>query len=172
MVAARRINADATAATLDRIVTRRGTAPGYIRCDNGPELTANGLRDWCRFSGAGSSYIEPGAPWENPYVESFNGRLRDEFLAVEQFDSLLEAQVLIEDWRIESTRSARTAAWAGLPRLPAPSAGRPSNTLDSHQRWSRAGGPVTVLGNSSPVTRSRSCGSASSAAGPSGAGGR
>ena len=100
-VAARRINADATAATLDRIVAGRGTAPGYIRCDNGPELTANALRDWCRFSGTGSSYIEPGAPWENPYVESFNGRLRDEFLAVEQFDSLLEAQVLIEDWRIE-----------------------------------------------------------------------
>ena len=66
-----------------------------------PELTANALRDWCRFSGTGSSYIEPGAPWENPYVESFNGRLRDEFLAVEQFDSLLEAQVLLEDWRIE-----------------------------------------------------------------------
>ena len=101
VVAARRINADATAATLDRIVAGRGTAPGYIRCDNGPELTANALRDWCRFSGTGSSYIEPGAPWENPYVESFNGRLRDEFLAVEQFDSLLEAQVLIEDWRIE-----------------------------------------------------------------------
>ena len=79
----------------------RGTAPGYIRCDNGPELTANALRDWCRFSGTGSSYIEPGAPWENPYVEPFNGRLRDEFLGVEQFDSLLEAQVLIEDWRIE-----------------------------------------------------------------------
>ena len=85
--AARRINADATAATLDRIVAGRGTAPGYIRCDNGPELTANALRDWCRFSGTASSYIEPGAPWENPYVESFNGRLRDEFLAVEQFDS-------------------------------------------------------------------------------------
>ena len=78
-----------------------GTAPGYIRCDNGPELTANVLRDWCRFSGTDSSYIEPGAPWENPYVESSNGRLRDEFLAVEQFDSLIEAQVLIEDWRIE-----------------------------------------------------------------------
>ena len=101
IVAARRINANATAATLDRIVARRGTAPGYIRCDNGPELTANALRDWCRFSGTASSYIEPGAPWENPFVESFNGRLRDEFLAVEQFDSLLEAQVLIEDWRIE-----------------------------------------------------------------------
>ena len=59
VVAARRINADATAATLDRIVAGRGTAPGYIRCDNGPELTANALRDWCRFSGTGSSYIEP-----------------------------------------------------------------------------------------------------------------
>ena len=77
------------------------TAPGYIRCDNGPEITANALRDWCRFSGTASSYIEPGAPWENPFVESFNGRLRDEFLAVEQFDSLLAAQVLIEDWRTE-----------------------------------------------------------------------
>ena len=86
---------------LEGIVARRGTAPAYIRCDNGPELTANALRDWCRFSGTGSSYIEPGAPWENPYVESFNGRLRDEFLAVEQFDSPLEAQVLLEDWRIE-----------------------------------------------------------------------
>ena len=59
VVAARRINADATAAALDRIVDGRGTAPGYIRCDNGPELTANALRDWCRFSGTASSYIEP-----------------------------------------------------------------------------------------------------------------
>ena len=101
VVAARRIDAAATAAMLDRIVAVRGTAPGYIRCDNGPELTANALRDRRRFSGTGSSYIEPGAAWENPYVESFNGRLRDEFLAVEQFDSLLEAQELIEDWRIE-----------------------------------------------------------------------
>ena len=57
---------------------------------NGPELTANALRDWCRFSGTGSSYIEPGAPWENPYVESFNGRLRDEFLDLDQFVSLLD----------------------------------------------------------------------------------
>jgi len=101
MVAARHINADATVATLDVVVADRGTAPEYIRCDNGPELTAHALRDWCRFSGTGSSYIEPGAPWENPYVESFNGRLRDELLAVEQFVTLLEAQVLIEDWRIE-----------------------------------------------------------------------
>ena len=98
---ARRIDADATVSTLERIIAEHGSPPGCIRCDNGPELTANALRDWCRFSGAGSSYIEPGAPWENPYVESFGSRLRDELLAVEQFDTLLQAQVLIEDWRIE-----------------------------------------------------------------------
>jgi putative transposase len=97
----RRIDADATVAVLDRLVAERGTAPQFIRCDNGPELTANALRDWCRFAGAGTSYIEPGAPWQNPYVESFGGRLRDELLAVEAFNSLLEARVLVEDWRIE-----------------------------------------------------------------------
>lgn len=100
-VVARSITADATVDTLDQVVLERGTTPEYIRCDNGPELTANALRDWCRRSGTGTSYIEPGAPWENPFVESFNGRLRDELLAVEQFDTLLEAQVLLEDWRIE-----------------------------------------------------------------------
>jgi putative transposase len=57
----RRIDADKTVATLDRLVAERGTAPGFIRCDNGPELTANALRDWCRFSKAGSAYIDPGS---------------------------------------------------------------------------------------------------------------
>jgi putative transposase len=97
----RRIDADATVATLERLVAERGTVPGCIRCDNGPELTANALRDWCRFTGAGTSYIDPGSPWQNPYVESFGSRLRDELLAVEAFNTLLEAQVLVEDWRIE-----------------------------------------------------------------------
>jgi putative transposase len=97
----RRIDADATVAVLDRLVVERGSAPRFLRCDNGPELTANALRDWCRFNQAGTSYIEPGAPWQNPYVESFGGRLRDELLAVEAFSSLLEARVLVEDWRIE-----------------------------------------------------------------------
>jgi putative transposase len=93
----RRIDADATVAVLDRLVAERGTAPRFIRMDNGPELTANALRDWCRFNRAGTSYIEPGSPWQNPYVESFGGRLRDELLAVEAFNSLLEAKVLVED---------------------------------------------------------------------------
>ena len=97
----RGIDADTTVKLLDRLVTERGAVPRFIRMDNGPELTANALRDWCRFTGAGTSYIEPGSPWQNPYVESFGGRLRDELLAVEAFTSLLEARVLVEDWRIE-----------------------------------------------------------------------
>lgn len=95
------IDADATVVALDKVVGVRGTHPEFVRCDNGPELTANALRDWCRFTGAGTSYIDPGSPWQNPWVESYGGRMRDELLAVEQFDSLLEAQVLVTDWRIE-----------------------------------------------------------------------
>jgi putative transposase len=95
----RRIDADATVAVLDRLIAVRGAAPEHIRCDNGPELTANALRDWCRFCGAGSAYIDPGSPWQNPYVESFNSRVRDELLSVELFSSLAEAKVMVEDWR-------------------------------------------------------------------------
>ena len=95
----RRIDADATVATLERLVAARGRAPRFIRCDNGPELTANALRDWCRFSRAGSSYIDPGSPWQNPYVESFGSRVRDELLSVELFSCLAEARVMVEDWR-------------------------------------------------------------------------
>ena len=62
----RRIDADQTVDVLDRLVRERGTAPGFLRCDNGPEMTAHALRDWCRFSKAGSAYIEPGSPWQNP----------------------------------------------------------------------------------------------------------
>jgi putative transposase len=97
----RRIDTDQTVDVLDRLVGERGTTPGFVRCDNGPEMTAHALRDWCRFSKTGSAYIEPGSPWQNPYVESFGGRVRDELLAVELFSCLTEAQILIEDWRID-----------------------------------------------------------------------
>jgi putative transposase len=97
-LAAYSIDADATVAVLDKIATGRGF-PEFVRCDNGPELTANALRDWCRFTGTGTSYIEPGSPWQNPWVESYGSRIRDELLAIEQFDTLLEAQVLVADWR-------------------------------------------------------------------------
>ena len=95
----RRIDSDATVAVLERLTASRGRAPEFIRCDNGPEMTANALKDWCHFAGTGSSYIDPGSPWQNPYVESFGSRVRDELLAVEQFSCLAEAKVLIEDWR-------------------------------------------------------------------------
>jgi len=95
----RRIDADRTVSVLERVVADRGRAPELVRMDNGPELTANVLRDWCRFSRAGSAYIEPGSPWENPFVESFASRVRDEVLAVEAFHSLPEAKIVIEEWR-------------------------------------------------------------------------
>ncbi len=61
----RQINADATVNVLDRPGRRARPVTAVIRCDNGPELTPNALRDWCRFNQAGTSYIEPGAPWQN-----------------------------------------------------------------------------------------------------------
>jgi len=95
----RRIDSDHTVRRLERIVAETGRTPVFIRCDNGPELTANAIRDWCRFQETGSVFIEPGSPWQNPYVESFGSRIRDELLAVEQFSCLAEAKVMVEDWR-------------------------------------------------------------------------
>ena len=74
-------------------------APTHIRCDNGPEMTAHALIDWCQTQSTQTSYIDPGAPWQNPFVESFHSRVRDELLNLELFSCLAEASVLIEDWR-------------------------------------------------------------------------
>ncbi len=73
--------------------------PAYIRSDNGPEFVAEAVRKWIRAVGARTAYIEPGSPWENGYIESFNARLRDELLNGEIFYSLKEAQIIIEQWR-------------------------------------------------------------------------
>ena len=73
--------------------------PAWIRSDNGPELVAEAVRRWITAVGAQTAIIEPGSPWENGYIESFNARLRDELLNGEIFYSLKEAQVLIESWR-------------------------------------------------------------------------
>ena len=93
----RSITADDVVATLDEARRRRG-APQFITCDNGPELVAAAITDWCRFAGTGTAYIEPGSPWQNPFVESFNGKARDELFAREIFDSVFEARVLYDDW--------------------------------------------------------------------------
>ena len=100
IVVERSIDADRVVATLDRLVVERG-APAFVRFDNGPEFIAHAVADWCRFNGVGSVFIDPGSPWQNAWIESFNGRLRDELLNGWRFDSLLEAKVLIEDWRID-----------------------------------------------------------------------
>jgi putative transposase len=75
-------------------------APGFIRSDNGPEFVAIAVRGWIGAVGARTAFIEPGSPWENGYVESFNGKLRDELLNAEVFNTLAEARVLIEQWRV------------------------------------------------------------------------
>jgi putative transposase len=96
----RSIDADGVVACLERLAAERG-APAYVRFDHGPEFIAYAVSDWCRFSGTNTVFIDPGSPWQNAWIESFNGRLRDEFLNGQQFDSLLEAKVLLADWRID-----------------------------------------------------------------------
>jgi len=75
--------------------------PGHIRSDNGSEFTAQAIRRWLNRLGVKTLFIEPGSPWENGYIESFNDKLRDELLNREVFYSLTEAKVLIEKWRRE-----------------------------------------------------------------------
>ena len=113
IVVARSIDADRVVATLDRLTVERG-APAFVRFDNGPEFIAAAVADWCRFNGVGSVFIDPGSPWQNAWIESFNGRLRDEFLNGWQFDSLIEAQVLIEDWRIDYNQNRPHSAHGAL----------------------------------------------------------
>lgn len=78
----------------DRFVSKR--VPDHIRSDNGSEFTAKRIREWLARVGMQTLYIDPGSPWENGCVESFNGNLRDELLGREVFDTLLEPEVLIE----------------------------------------------------------------------------
>ena len=113
----RSITADETVAVLERLAAQRG-APAHIRCDNGTELTAHALRDWCRFATVATSYIDPGSPWQNPYVESFNGRVRDELLNGEEFSGLAEARVVISDWR-EDFRGRDDHCWPPPAQIPA-----------------------------------------------------
>jgi len=95
---ARRLRSQDVLDVLADLCVRRGP-PAYIRSDNGPEFTARAGRRWLGRIDVQTLFTEPGSPWENGYIESFNGRLRDECLNGERFDTLLEAQVLIEMWR-------------------------------------------------------------------------
>jgi transposase InsO family protein len=94
----RRLTSDDVTYRLTELFKEEGV-PEYLRSDNGPEFTADTVREWLSRLGVKTLYIEPGSPWENGYIESFNGKLRDELLGREIFDTLLEAKVLIERWR-------------------------------------------------------------------------
>ena len=94
--------------------------PEYIRSDNGSEFAAEAIRSWLKRIGVKTLFIEPGSPWENGYIESFNGKLRDELLNREIFDTFLEARILTERWRREYN-SVRPHSSLGY-RPPAPEA--------------------------------------------------
>ena len=83
---------------LSELFILRGV-PGHVRSDNGPEFAATAVKGWIIGVGAKTAFIEPGSPWENGCVESFNGKLRDELLNAEVFNTLAEAKLLIEQWR-------------------------------------------------------------------------
>jgi len=95
---ARRLSSSDVIDVLADLFIARGV-PAFIRSDNGGEFTATAVQDWIRKVGAKTAYIAPGSPWENGYIESFNGKLRDELLDGEVFNTLAEARVLIERWR-------------------------------------------------------------------------
>jgi putative transposase len=98
----RSMTGDDIVTVLERLIMIHG-APGFVRMDNGTQMTSNAVSDGCRFSPTGIVFIDPGSPWQNPAGESFTGRLRDELLAVEIFHTVLEAKVMAEDYRPHSS---------------------------------------------------------------------
>jgi putative transposase len=141
--------ADDLVEVLAGLVAVRG-APEHLGMDNGPELLAWALRDWCRLTGTRTAYIEPGAPWESPYVESFNGRVRDELLNIEEFTSLTVAQIVVEAWRIEYNTYRPHSALGGLtPPNTQPTGPAPTNP-HSHSEWTTNRGPIS--GSRRPAT--------------------
>lgn len=95
-----KITARGVSQALEEMMERYGT-PEYVRSDNGPEFIADHLKGWLMKRGIRTLYIEPGHPWENGFVESFNGKFRDECLNAELFYSREEARVVVEGWRRE-----------------------------------------------------------------------
>jgi transposase InsO family protein len=96
----RSFTASAVVAVLGRCIRERG-APEFIRSDNGPEFIAEAIRAWLSTSGIDTAFVAPGAPWENAYCETFNGKLRDEFLDRELFTTVAEAKHLAAEYRDE-----------------------------------------------------------------------
>jgi len=102
---------------LAELFVERGT-PDYIRSDNGSEFTADVVRGWLGRLGVKTLFIEPGSPWENGYIESFNGKLRDELLNGEMFDTVIEARIIVERWRREYNTRRPHSSLGYLPPAP------------------------------------------------------
>jgi putative transposase len=115
----RRMTSRGVLRVLARLMLQHGL-PRHIRSDNGPEFVATAVREWLAKLEVETLFIEPGSPWENGYIESFNGKLRDELLNGEIFTTLTEARVLIERWRNQYNR-VRPHSSLGY-RPPAPEA--------------------------------------------------
>jgi transposase InsO family protein len=113
----RRITSEDVIDQLFNLFVFRGV-PEHIRSDNGPEFTAKAVRKWLKRLDVKTLFIEPGSPWENGYIESFNGKLRDELLNREIFTTLTEAQVLIADWKKEYNQVRPHSAKNYRPPVP------------------------------------------------------
>jgi transposase InsO family protein len=137
---ARRLTSEDVLERLSDLFVRRGV-PNYIRSDNGPEFTATRVREWLQRVEVKTLFIEPGSPWENGYVESFNGKLRDELLDREVFDTLLEAKVLIERWR-RIYNTVRPHSSLGY-RAPAPEATQPCSLASATPQQANRAGLIT-----------------------------
>jgi transposase InsO family protein len=99
--ARRGMTAEEIQVILAGVVARRGAPPHRLRSDNGPEFAAEAIRSYPRTSGSETLYVAPGSPWQNGYAESFNSKLRDEFLELEEFESVPQAQALAAFWKEE-----------------------------------------------------------------------
>jgi putative transposase len=94
------MDADGVVACLERLSAER-RAPAYVRFGHGPEFIDYAVSDCCRFTDTDTVFIDPGSARQNAWIESFNGRLRDEYFNGQRCDSLLEAKLLLQDWRID-----------------------------------------------------------------------
>jgi putative transposase len=119
----RKLKADDVISELFNLFVFR-SIPEHIRSDNGVEFTARAVRAWLDRLGVQTLFIEPGSPWENGYIESFNGKMRDELLNRELFTTLDEAKVLISQWRREYNQYRPHSALHYRP--PAPEAIQPA----------------------------------------------
>lgn len=113
----RKLDSSHVLEVLAELFVNRGP-PEHIRSDNGPEFCAQAVKNWLSRLHVKTLFIEPGSPWENGYVESFNGKLRDELLNGERFATLLEAQVLVADWRYHYNRVRPHSALGYKPPAP------------------------------------------------------